>query len=308
MNFDLAQLRVLAAVARHGTMTGAAEELLYTPSAISQQIRRLESEVRTPVLERHARGVTLTEAGKAIVARAEAIQSQMRGLKNDLEDLAGARAGTLRLGVFPTFAASILPAVMIRFRALYPNVELTVRSSRAAPLRELLETRDIDMALVWDYPWNRASDPELATRPLMIDRTVLLLPSSHRLAARSVVAIEDLAEERWVMRADGHPTRDAIERCAETNGFTPQVAVEANDYPEVQAMVAAGLGVTFCPALATQPLRTDIVVRQVEAAVPGRRISTAHPAGREPSPAQVAMTATMREVVAALGLEGTTTS
>jgi DNA-binding transcriptional LysR family regulator len=302
MNFDLGQLRVLAAVARHGTMTGAAEELLYTPSAISQQIRRLESEVGTPVLERHARGVTLTEAGKVIVARAEIIHGQIRGLKNELEDLAGARAGTLRLGVFPTFAASILPAVMIRFRELYPDIDLKIRSSRVAPLRELLETRDVDMALVWDYPWNPADDAGLTTRPLMLDRTVLILPQSHRLAARSIVAIEDLANESWVVRAEAHPTRDVIDKCAEANGFKPLIAAEANDYPEVQAMIAAGLGVTLCPALATQPLRSDVVVRRVEAAVPGRRISTAHLAGRTPSPAQLAMTSTMDDVVAALGL------
>lgn len=302
MTVDLNQLQVLAAVAKHGTMTGAAEELLYTPSAISQQIKRLESEVRVQVLERHARGVILTEAGKLIVARAEVIQAQIQGLKNDLEDLAGARAGSLRLGVFPTFAASILPAVMIRFRAMYPNINLEIQSSREAPLRELLESREVDMTLVWDYPWNRVNDPGLVTKPLMLDRTVLLLPQSHRLAARSLVSIADLSEERWVVRAQGHPTREVIERCGEANGFKPQIAVETNDYPELQAMIAAGLGVSLCPALAIQPLRSDVVVRQVESSVPSRQISTAYATGRQPSAAQHAMTLTLEDVVTSLGL------
>lgn len=297
MSLDLGQLRVLTAIARHGTMVGAAEELSYTPSAISQQVRRLEAEVRTPVLERHPRGVSLTEAGRAIAARADAIAGQLRGLENDLDDLAGARAGTLRLGVFPTFAASMLPAVILRFRARHPGIDLTIKSSRAAPLRELLGARDIDLALAWDYPWTRHEDLEVVTEELMTDHTVLLLPRGHRLAARPTIAVNELRDEAWVVRADAHPTRDVIIRSAGANGFSPIIAVEANDYPEVQAMIAAGLGITMCPSLATQPLRDDVVVRRLEASVPTRRISTTQAAGRAPSPAHLAMLSTLRDVV-----------
>lgn len=297
MNFDLGRLTVLTAIARHGTMTGAADELSYTPSAISQQIRRLEAEVGMKVLERHPRGVSLTEAGQLLVAGARSIQGRLLRLQNDLEDLAGARTGTLRLGIFPTFAASILPQVIIRFRELHPGIQLVVRSSRMAPLRELLEARELDMALLWDYPWNRVNDPEIATRTLMSDRTVLLLPKGHRLADRRTISVGELADETWVVRAGGHPTREVIARCAERAGFEARIAVEANDYPEVQAMIAAGLGITLCPALAIQPLRDDVVVKRVESSVPARQIRTAHLAGRAATPAYRAMEATMAEVV-----------
>lgn len=288
---------VLEAVARHGTMLGASEELSYTQSAVSQQIRRLEAELKSDVLERHPRGVRLTEAGKLAVARARAVQRELTRLRNDLADLAGARMGTLRLGVFPTFAASILPRVIIRFRERHPAVELMLSNSRMAPLRELLEAREIDMALVWDYPWNRVKDAGIVTRPLMSDRTVLLLPRDHRLADSELVSVGDLAEEPWVVRAGGHPTRDLLTHCGSVAGFTPRIAVEANDYPEVQAMIAAGLGITLCPGLATQPLRDDIIVKVVDSTVPARQIYTAHLAERPPSPAYRAMVATMDDVV-----------
>lgn len=249
------------------------------------------------MLDRHPRGVTLTEAGRAVVARAEAISGQLRGLQNDLNDLAGLRAGTLRIGVFPTFAASLLPAVITRFRSRHPGVALQIRSSRDAPIRDLLISGDIDVGLVWDYPWNREDDSGMVAEELMTDPTILLLPAAHPLAARTTIDVSDLAHEAWVVRVE-HPTQDVLQRCARTHGFTPDIAVQANDYPEVQAMIAAGFGVAMCPALATQPLRDDLVVRRLSSDVPARRISTAHAAGRAPSPAHTAMVSAMRSAAA----------
>lgn len=297
MKFDLERLAVLVAVAQHGSMTAAAEELSYTPSAVSQQIRRLESDLRTPMVDRHPRGVRLTEAGRAVVARAEAITSQLRGLENDLNDLAGLRAGILRIGVFPTFAASLLPSVITRFRSRHPGVTVEIRSSRDAPIRELLISGEIDLGLVWDYDWNRVEDASVTAEQLMDDPTVLLLPASHPLAARMTVDVQDLRAETWVVRAD-HQTRDVLERCGRQHGFTPETSVETHDYPEMQAMVAAGFGVAMCPALATQPLRDDLVIRRIAPDVPARRISTAHAPGRAPSPAHRAMVSAMRSVAA----------
>jgi DNA-binding transcriptional LysR family regulator len=299
VKFDLERLAILAAVAKHGSMTAAAEEMSYTPSAISQQIRRLESDLRTPMVDRHPRGVTLTEAGRAVVARADAISGQLRGLENDLNDLAGLRAGTLRIGVFPTFAASLLPAVITRFRSRHPGVALQIRNSRDAPIRDLLISGDIDLGLMWDYPWNREDNSGVVAEELMNDPTILLLPAAHPLAARTTIDVADLAAEAWVVRAD-HPTRDVLERCARMHGFVPDVAVQASDYPEVQAMIAAGFGVAMCPALATQPLRDDLVVRRLSADVPARRISTAYSAGRVPSPAHTAMVSAMRSAAASI--------
>jgi molybdate transport repressor ModE-like protein len=148
---DIGRLRVLAAVARHGSMTAAAEQLAYTPSAVSQQIRKLESELGMDVLARHAKGVDLTDAGRSVVEHVATIERELAALSDDLENIAGARSGTLRLGTFPTFGASLLPFAVTAFTRRHPGVALTVRSARLRGLLDLLGDRDIGMAVLWDY-------------------------------------------------------------------------------------------------------------------------------------------------------------
>jgi molybdate transport repressor ModE-like protein len=275
MDVDLNRLRILSAVSRSGSLAGAAAGLSYTPSAVSQQVRKLESELGTPLVERHARGVRLTEAGHAAVRRCESIEAQLAGLDSDLKELAGGHRGTVRFGVFPTFAASLLPEVVIGLRTSHPEIRLAVHSSRVSPLQDLLKTSQLDIALTWDYPWNQASDDEVVSHELLLDSTVLIVPRSHRLAGRDTVALEDLAEEEWIVRASGHPTAELLFRCAHTAGFRPKVAIEASDYQETQAMIAAGLGILMCPRLATSFLRDDVVICRLDTSIPPRRICTA---------------------------------
>jgi DNA-binding transcriptional LysR family regulator len=129
--------------------------------------------------------------------------------------------------------------------------------------------------LTWDYPWNQSSDAEFITRELLLDSTVLIVPRSHRLARRDTVELGDLQEEEWIVRAGGHPTAELLFRCAHTAGFHPKVALEASDYQETQAMIAAGLGILMCPRLATSFLRDDVVICGLDTSIPPRRICTA---------------------------------
>ncbi|NHU48911.1 LysR family transcriptional regulator [Rhodococcus sp. A14] len=275
MRVDITRLQILAAVNRHGSMAGAADELRYTSSAVSQQIRKLEAELHVALVERHARGVRMTEAGCLVLGRARAIEEQLEGLSGDLEQLAGGYTGTVRFGVFPTFAASLLPEVVIALRESHPGVRLAIHSSRISPLRDLLETHQLDIALTWDYPWNRSPDTELAVHELLLDSTVLIVPRTHRLARQNTIELTDMKDEEWIVRAAGHPTAELLFRCAHTAGFHPKVAIEASDYQETQAMIAAGLGVTLCPRLATSYVREDVVVKRLEASMPARRICAA---------------------------------
>ncbi|GAA0919261.1 LysR family transcriptional regulator [Pseudonocardia zijingensis] len=298
VEFDLTRLRILEAIGRLGSMTAAAEELNYSPSAVSQQMKRLASDVRTPVLYRHPKGVSLTEAGTAIVGAARNVQTLLRGLDKELDDLVNVRRGSVSIGVFPTFAASVLPEVLLEFRRRYPDIDLVVRSTRSAPATELLGSRDVDLALVWDYPHRPVEAPGIVTQPLMLDTTVLVLPVGHPLADAPEVRFEALHAESWIVRAENHLSRDLVERMARTAGFTPRIGVEAYDYPELQALVAAGFGVSICPLLALRPRRDDIVVKALPDSVPPRRIFTATLEGRPCSPAHRALHEVMKDVVA----------
>ncbi|EST38739.1 LysR family transcriptional regulator [Streptomycetaceae bacterium MP113-05] len=293
---DVARLRVLAEVVRHGSMTSAAAALTYTPSAISQQIRRLEADVGQPLLDRHARGVRPTEAGRAIVEHVTAIERNLEVLQGRLSDLAGLREGSLRLGAFPTLGSSLLPLAVTAFRDAHPGIRLSVHSARLAQLLDMLERRRVELAFLWEYEWSRIESESLDLRVVTEDPTALVVAASHRLAERTSVDVGELAEESWIIRGDDHPVAEVLSRTAEAAGFEPSVSFEANDYQEAQAMVAVGLGIALAPRLALANLRTDVRVLRLDGYAPRRRILLARLASRVPAPAEEAMTDVILEV------------
>lgn len=294
---DVVRMQLLAAIARHGTMAGAAAEMRYTTSAVSQQVRKLERETGLPLLDRLSRGVKLTDAGAVVVRAADAVEAHLSGLREDLEALRVGKSGNVRLGVFPTFAASLLPQVLLEFRQRAPGVQVEVRSSRQGPLREMLERREIDLAVTWRYPWTTPED-DLECQVILNDRTVLVVPAGHSLARQVRLRAVDLATQDWIVRA-GHPAGELVHRTLHGLGVTPRVAVEANDYQEMQAMVAAGLGIMLCAELATVPLRNDLVVRALdEGASPVREIVSTRVPGR-PATVQVALMAQVLQDISA---------
>ncbi len=118
---DSRRLRVLLEVAHSGSLAAAADELGYTPSAVSQQIRALEREVGTVVLERRGRGVALTEPGRALAGHAQRIVDALAAAEAEVEAIAGLRAGGLRFGWFSTAGAIVVPRAIARFRRGIPR-------------------------------------------------------------------------------------------------------------------------------------------------------------------------------------------
>jgi molybdate transport repressor ModE-like protein len=296
VHVDIGRLRVLAAVARYGSMTAAAKHLTYTPSAVSQQIRKLEGELGLQVLDRHAKGVDLTDAGRAVVEHVATIERELAGLRDELEEIAGARTGSLRLGTFPTFGASLLPFAITTFTKRHPGVALSVRSSRRQGLLRLLYDREIEMAVLWDYEWSRVDESGLSVHSLLFDTTQLVVSADHPLARRSTVEVGELAAERWITRADEHPVVEVLLRTCARAGFDPAIAFEAHDYQEAQAMVAAGLGVALAPRLALTGVRDDVRVLRLADDVPSRRIMVARSADRALTPPEQAMSRILQEV------------
>src|ERR671917_2283101 len=123
---DVRRMRVLREVAARGSFSAAADSLAYTQSAVSQQIAALEKEAGTTLVERNARGVRLTDAGRALVAHAEAILNRLADAEAELEAIAGMRGGRLRMVSFPTAGATLAPRAIGRFRERYPGVDVTL--------------------------------------------------------------------------------------------------------------------------------------------------------------------------------------
>src|SRR3954464_4603735 len=152
---DVKRLQVLLSVVELGSVTAAADALVYTPSAVSQQLRRLEREVGQPLLRRHARGMSPTDAGQGLAAHARTVIRQLSAAEADLAEIAGLRQGRLALGTFPTVASSFLPLAVRRFSELHPAIRLDIRSERQPQLIEWLENGAVDLSLLWDYEWRR---------------------------------------------------------------------------------------------------------------------------------------------------------
>ncbi|MGC0239581.1 LysR family transcriptional regulator [Arthrobacter sp. SD76] len=269
MELDVGKLLIVARVGRLGSITAAAEMLHLTPSAISQQIRRLERGLGLPLFERRPHGMVLTEAGALITKRTGEIESRLTSLGAELERLTSGLAGRVSFGVFPTFASSLLPMVMKTFRSSCAGIELDVRSMRLKGLREQVLNQELDLAITWSYPWEREVLPSMAVG---LDPNVVLLPPGHPEADAEVVPLGRLAEENWVCRADGHAVTDLLHRASAAAGFEPRIVVAANDYQETQAMVAAGIGIAMVPRLSTMTRRPDIAVRSVSDEAPPRTL------------------------------------
>jgi DNA-binding transcriptional LysR family regulator len=285
---DVRRLRVLREVAACGSFSAAAESLSFTQSAVSQQVAALERECATKLLERGPRGVRLTEAGRALVEHADAILARIEDAEQELAAIAGLRGGRLRLATFQSAGATIVPRALGEFHRRHPEVELIVKLEEE-DARGVLQAGEVDIALVMDFPHTPLLAPDLELTPLLEDPYDVILPDDHPLAARTEVALEELADERFVVHPYGMGCREGTVAACRAEGFEPKVAIECDENDQVQAFVGTGLGVGVYPRLALANARPGVAIRPVAGEVPIRRIFAATLAEGYRSPASEAM-------------------
>ncbi|GAB2738014.1 LysR family transcriptional regulator [Salinifilum aidingensis] len=295
---DVRRMGLLTEAADRGSLSAAAEAFGITASAASQQIARLEVEVGQPLVERLPRGVRLTDAGEALAVRGRRIRSELRGAQADLDSFARLHRGALKMGAFPTASASILPLALTRFSRKHPGVRVTVQSSLLVGLLDLLHSGEAELAILWDYEWNRIEDESLRMTHLLDDPTVLVVPANSELLERPRVELSELVDQHWITRADNHPVAEVLYRSCRLAGFEPTISYESHDYQEAQAMVAAGLGIAIAPRLALTNRRHDVRLISFDSGVPAptRRILLARPVNRTPTPATEVMIETLQAV------------
>jgi DNA-binding transcriptional LysR family regulator len=297
---NVGRLRVLNEVARQGSFSAAAEALSYTQSAVSQQIAALEAETGLTLLERRPRGVQLTGAGRTLVEHAEGILTRVHAAEEELSAIAGLRGGELRMASFPTAGATLMPVAIARFRASYPEVRLTLAEGEPQEILPRLQAGEFDLALLFEFsepdapaaesaaadgsPASASAGPAPDRAPvkrveLLEDPMYLALPSTHPLARKRSLRLEELGGEAWVQTSASSPCALHVVRCCRAAGFEPGVAFESDDYQTVQGLVAAGVGVALIPELALSVVREDVVVRALAPHPPARLVIAALPGG-----------------------------
>jgi DNA-binding transcriptional LysR family regulator len=286
---DVRRLILLAQVVESGSMTATAAALNYSPSAVSQQLRRLELDVGQPLVQRQARGITATEAGAILAAHARRIELHLAAAQADLDEVAGLRRGHLTIGTFPSIGSSLLPQAIIAFKTQYPGIKLSVRSARYDPLVEMIDDGTLDLCLLWDYEWNRIHPRLFELTHILDDPTVLVVGADQPIASRKRITMRELAEENWIVRADNHPVVEVLQRACHAAGFEPRISFYANDYWEAQAMVSVGLGVALAPLTAITNRHPDVRVISLGSTAPSRRVMVASRHDRVHAAAEVAM-------------------
>ncbi|MEV6862119.1 LysR family transcriptional regulator [Streptosporangium subroseum] len=281
---DVRRMQVLRAVVTSGSVTAAATDLGYTPSAISQQVAALEKQVGLALLERVGRGVRPTAAGRLLAEHAAVIGGQVAEAEAALADLRAGRTGRLAIRYFATAGATLVAPALARFRREYPGVQVDLKMTDPEdPLGEVTQGR-ADLAVVV-RPHGRLHEGAHLVH-LLDDPYRAVLPKGHRLTTKRVLDLTDLAGEPWVGSEGPGPCLDAmLEGCAAA-GFSPHFVVESEDYATAQGFVAAGLGISLIPEMGLASRHPSVVVRKVRRPEPLRVI---HAAVRDTSLGQFAL-------------------
>ncbi|MGI5350560.1 LysR substrate-binding domain-containing protein [Streptomyces sp. CA-250714] len=278
---DINRLRVLVEVAHAKSIAEAARNLAFTPSALSQQISKLETELGARLLERRPSGVTLTQVGTVLAEHGERVLGELREARAAVDAAMGVQPQRLSLGSFATAAQVLVPAALAALQRRHPRAELSLVDMEPPEGYGLVTSGDLDMLITHRYPGvGPTPHPGLVRQPLLDDPLRLVLPADHRLAGgagRRSISLSRLGKETWISGAPGIPNRTCLDTLARKTGIAPHVAYESADYHVTLALVGAGMGIALVPAsMLTTADRSRISVHSLRGPAPAREISIVH--------------------------------
>ncbi|EWM11027.1 LysR family transcriptional regulator [Kutzneria sp. 744] len=289
---DIVRLRVLAAIAAHGSVTKAARQLNYSQPAVSHHLARLEAETGTRLVQRVGRGIRLTPEGEHLARRAAEIVGRVDTAAAELSAMVGLRTGRVRVAGFQSALATLVTPAAATLRREHPGIELHLVDAHPQVALDLLRAGQVDAALVFRYD---DTTPDDIRAVHLFDDPMCLL---------SLAPGQTLADHRdsdWIAGCE-NCRREFVDACAAA-GFTPRIAYTSDDVIVEQALVAAGMGVTTMPGLALLSHRAP----GIEATpLPEfrRRVYLATYGNPPDSPATTAFAAAIREAVGEAGLSG----
>ncbi len=295
LGVELRHLAALEAVVRTGSFGGAARELGYTQSAVSQQIAQLERIVGQRLFDRPGgpRRVEPTEAGLLLLGHADAIVARLDAARADMAALSEGAAGTLRVGIYQSVGARLLPALVRRFRAQWPRVGVRVREeSDAAGLLRLLEHGELDLTFA-DLP---LGEGPFEWTELLQDPYVLLVSARSELAElEAAPSLRDVAKLPLIgRRSTDEPERFLAGRVPELN-----VVFRTDDNGTLAALVAEGLGAAIEPSLVVDPSDRAVKMLPFGSRIPPRSLVLAWHRDRYRSPAAQVFVELARELAVA---------
>jgi DNA-binding transcriptional LysR family regulator len=242
---EIHQLRYFVAVADEGSFSRAAAKVRVAQPSLSQQIRKLEAEVGQPLFDRLPRSVVLTEAGRCLIDYARQILSSIDDARRCVGELTGEIAGKLAVGAIPTIAPYVLPRLVRKFQEHYPEVTLEIVEDVTEGITRRIEAGERDVALASTCQ----QTPTLRRESLGNEPLLALVPEGHPLAEKTLVELDDLKSQRFLLLHEMHCLSQQVHHLLEARHLQPEIALAGSQLGTIANMVAAGIGVSIVPRL-----------------------------------------------------------
>lgn len=255
---DITRLRIIDAVARHGSVTAAAEELHYSQPSVSHHLARLEAETGAQLLQRVGRGIRLTQAGELLADRAAEIIGRVEAADAELSAHVGLSTGRVRLAGFSSVLGSLVPRAIAALTRKHPGLQISLLDTHPPEALDLLRAGRIDVALIFRYDEDPPEPGGVRLHHLLDDPTYLL-------STRRGSTLAELRDATWIAGCERCRSH-LLDLCAR-EGYAPRISYTSDDMVVMQSLVAARMGVTTIPGLALRAHRVPgLVARKLPSA------------------------------------------
>ncbi|RKS09827.1 molybdate transport repressor ModE-like protein [Nocardiopsis sp. Huas11] len=262
------RLRVLHAIAAHGSLSAAAQALHVTNSAVSQQLTKLEREVAQPLVERNGRGVRLTDAAELLVEHTSRILSMVQRAEADLEAHRDDVIGHLRMSGTPTAVRGLLPHALNSLREAHPGLRLELNEEEPHESVPAVVRGDADLAMIIDWVGAPLELPASMSRaPLMDDIGDIALPADHPLAHRELLEVDEILSLPWISWSRGSICNDWLHDMIRSRGAEPVIVHNVEEHQTKLALIAAGIGAAVMPRLGRGPVPEGVRIVPVQPAL-----------------------------------------
>ena len=244
---EISQLEVFLAVAREGGFSRAAEKLYRTQSAVSQAVRKLETEIGEPLFDRSTRDGMLTDAGQVLREYAERLLNLRENAREALGELRELQKGKLVVGA-NEFTALYLLRVLAEFQRLHPAIRIVVQRSLGSQIPDDVRRHNCEFGVLTYDP----QDPDLASVVVYSDELIFVVPPQHPLARESRISIRQLGAESFVAHIVSSPYREKVIQAFEKHKTPLHMGVELPTLQAIKRFVAMGNGVAFLPEISVE--------------------------------------------------------
>lgn len=256
---------IFCRVVEQGSFTRAAEELGYSQSAVSQNVRALEQETRVTLLSRRKDGVQLTQDGQEFYPYIQSIFQAEQALERKRQETMGLQNSLIRIGTFTSVSRNLLPPMMKRFKEKYPDVRFVLRQGEYTSIPQWIRQGEIDFGFV-----NQDAVEGMETRLLYEDHMLAVLPQGHRLEKKSSLTLRDISTEPLILLDEGE--HSVLLDAFHSAGLTPNLAYEVYDDYSILSMVRQGLGISVLYEKVVAGFEQGLSLRPIQES-PRRRVA-----------------------------------